>query len=84
VKATLDSAGELFDLRFYGSAERVVPAWWIGILDASGTLRRTEIASRPELSPLDLTLWLRPIVGLGIADELVRIAADEVAAPATN
>jgi hypothetical protein len=78
VKSAVNSDGEVFDLRFYGSAEMAVPAWWIGIFDSSGTLRRTDIASRPDLSPLDLTLWLRPIVGFGIADQLVRLVAEDV------
>ena len=70
---------EVYDLRFYGSDEMVVPAWWVGIFDDSGELRRTEIAPRTDLSPIDLTLWLRPIVGLDAAEELVRLIAEAVA-----
>ena len=69
----------MYDLRFYGSDEMVVPSWWIGVFDASGELRRTEIAPRTDLSPIDLTLWLRPIVGPDAAEELVRLIAEAVA-----
>jgi len=69
----------VYDLRFYGSDEMVVPSWWIGVFDASGELRRTEIAPRTDLSPIDLTLWLRPIVGPDAAEELVRLIAEAVA-----
>jgi hypothetical protein len=77
--ATVEVGTEVYDLRFYGSDEMVVPAWWVGIFDASGELRRTEIAPRTDLSPIDLTLWLRPIVGREAADELVRLIAEAVA-----
>ncbi len=69
----------MFDLRFYGSDEMVVPAWWVGVFDGSGELRRTEVAPRADLTPIDLTLWLRPIVGPDAADELVRLIAEAVA-----
>ncbi len=77
--ATVEVGAEVYDLRFYGSDEMVVPAWWVGVFDANGELRRTEIASRTDLSPIDLTLWLRPIVGLDAAEELVRLIAEAVA-----
>jgi hypothetical protein len=77
--ATVEVGTDVFDLRFYGSDEMVVPAWWIGVFDAAGELRRTEIASRTDLSPIDLTLWLRPIVGPDAAEELVRLIAEAVA-----
>jgi len=70
---------EVFDLRFYGSEEMLVPAWWIGVFDADGELRTTAIAPRTDLSPIDLTLWLRPIVGPEAAEELVRLVAEAVA-----
>lgn len=70
---------EVYDLRFYGSGEMLVPAWWVGIFDDTGELRRTEIAPRTDLSSIDLTLWLRPIVGRDAAEELVRLIAEAVA-----
>jgi len=84
IGATLDTGSEVFDLRFYGSEEMLVPAWWIGVFDASGELRKTAIASRTDLSPIDLTLWLRPIVGLEAAEELVRLVAEAVARKRTE
>ncbi len=77
--ATVEVGVDVFDLRFYGSDDMVVPAWWIGVFDASGELRRTEVAPRADLTPIDLTLWLRPIVGPDAADELVRLIAEAVA-----
>jgi hypothetical protein len=84
IGATLDTGAEVFDLRFYGSEEMLVPAWWIGVFDAGGELRKTAIASRTDLSPIDLTLWLRPIVGLDAAEELVRLVAEAVARKRTE
>jgi hypothetical protein len=77
--ATVELGTEVFDLRFYGSDEMLVPAWWIGVFDSSGELRKTAVSPRPDLSPIDLTLWLRPIVGLDAAEELVRLIAEAVA-----
>jgi hypothetical protein len=76
--ATVEIRGDVYDLRFYGSEEMVVPSWWVGVFDAAGELRRTEITPRTDLSPVDLTLWLRPIVGRDAADELVRLIAEAV------
>ena len=63
LEATVELGSEVYDLRFYGSDEMLVPAWWIGVFDSSGELRKTAVSPRPDLSPIDLTLWLRPIVG---------------------
>lgn len=79
LEATVELGTEVFDLRFYGSDEILVPAWWIGVFDTSGELRKTAVSPRPDLSPIDLTLWLRPIVGLDAAEELVRLIAEAVA-----
>jgi hypothetical protein len=82
VRATLEQGHELYDM--------VVPAWWIGVFDPSGGLRRTAVSPRPDLSPTELTLWLRPLVGRDLADELVRLVTEAVATtrgdrrPATN
>ena len=82
--ATVELGSEVFDLRFYGSEEMLVPAWWIGVFDSSGELRKTAVSPRPDLSPIDLTLWLRPIVGLDAAEELVRLIAEAVARKSTE
>jgi hypothetical protein len=79
LEATVEIGSDVFDLRFYGSDEMLVPAWWIGVFDGTGELRKTAVSSRPDLSPIDLTLWLRPIVGLDAAEELVRLIAEAVA-----
>jgi hypothetical protein len=77
--ATVEVGSELFDLRFYGSDEVLVASWWIGVFDESGELRTTAIAPRTDLSPSDLTAWLEPIVGLDVAERLVKSVADSVA-----
>lgn len=79
VRATLERGHELFDLRYYGSEDMVVPAWWLGVFDPSGGLRRTAVSPRPDLSPTELTLWLRPLVGRDVAEELVRLVTEAVA-----
>jgi hypothetical protein len=84
VRATLERGHELFDLRYYGSEDMVVPAWWIGVFDASGGLRRTAVSPRPDLSPTQLTLWLRPLVGMDVAEELVRLVTEAVATTRTG
>ncbi len=77
-KATVEVGSELFDLRFYGSEQVMVASWWIGVFDETGELRTTAIAPRTDLSPADLTRWLEPIVGLDVAERLVRSVADSV------
>jgi hypothetical protein len=77
--ATVEIGSEVFDLRFYGSDPLTAPAWWIGVFDPSGELRDAAVSSRPDLSTIDLTLWLRPIVGREAAEELVRLIAEAVA-----
>jgi hypothetical protein len=84
VRATLEWGHELFDLRYFGSEEMVVPAWWIGVFDATGGLRRTAVSPRPDLSPTELTLWLRPLVGFDLAEELVRLVTEAVATTRTE
>jgi hypothetical protein len=49
------------------------------VFDRSGELRTTAVSSGSDLSPIDLTLWLRPIVGHEPAEELVRLIAEAVA-----
>jgi hypothetical protein len=77
--ATVEVGSDVFDLRFYGSDELDHPAWWIGVFDRAGELRNAAVSARPDLSTIDLTLWLRPIVGHDAAEELVRLIAEAVA-----
>jgi hypothetical protein len=77
--ATLEIESEVWHLRFYGASELAAPVWWIGVSDRSGELRETAVSLRVDLSPIDLTLWLRPIVGHDAAEELVRLIAEDVA-----
>jgi hypothetical protein len=82
--ATVEVGSELFDLRFYSAEEVLVPSWWIGIFDDTGELRTTAIAPRTDLSPGDLTQWLMPIVGLEVAERLVKLVAESVARTRTE
>jgi hypothetical protein len=77
--ASVEIGSDVFDLRFYGSDELDHPAWWIGVFDRAGALQNAAVSARPDLSLIDLTLWLRPIVGHDAADELVRLITEAVA-----
>jgi hypothetical protein len=55
-----------------------VPAWWIGMVGESGERLRTAICPSTDLSPIELELWLRPIAGRDVAEELVRLVAEAV------
>jgi len=69
--------GYLYDLRWYGSADYVVPLWWLGFVDSvSGELERTEIFhSDPGGGPPALYRWLEDLTGHESAVHLVSAAA---------
>jgi hypothetical protein len=53
VTVTYETGSTSYDLRFYGSEEFTVPAWWIGMFDATRELRRTEVPTRPLWTSFD-------------------------------
>ena len=72
--------GYLYDLRWYGSADYVVPLWWIGFTDtASGELDRTEVFhSTNGTGPGALYRWLVGLTDPETAGRLVSSAASVV------
>jgi hypothetical protein len=80
IDVALEAGGCRYDLRLYGSDDTAVPAWWVGIFTGSGDVLRTAVSPSTDLSPIELELWLRPIVGRDVAEELVRLVAEAVSA----
>jgi hypothetical protein len=76
VHVTYDAGSHSYDLRFYGSNEFTVASWWIGISDSVGHLLGTAVCSDPGRTGAEVLQWLRPIVGVGIAERLVQLARD--------
>ena len=69
-----------YDLRFYGSAEFVVPGWWLGVTDPEGQLQRTEFLPSTG-GPVELCDWLEPITGPRQAALLVTLVNEPVVKP---
>jgi hypothetical protein len=67
-----------YELRLYGPDETTVPAWWIGMVSESGERGWTGVCPSTDLSPIELELWLRPLAGRDVAEELVRLVAEAV------
>jgi hypothetical protein len=80
VHVTLDQGSAHFELRFYGSEEFTVPAWWIGVFDAKGELRRTEVLPSIDRRPEDVRRWMEPITGPDVAGRLIRLAIEAIVA----
>jgi hypothetical protein len=78
IDVALEAGACRYDLRLYGPDDTAVPAWWVGIFTGSGDCLRTAVAPSTDLSPIELELWLRPIVGRDVAEELVRLVAEAV------
>ncbi len=76
ITVTYGTGSTSYDLRFYGSEEFTVPAWWIGMFDPTRELRRTEVFPGIGHAPEDVLLWLRPITGSEVARRLVRLAME--------
>jgi hypothetical protein len=80
IDVTLEAGSCRYDLRLYGSDETALPDWWVGVFTGSGECLRTAVSPSTDLSPIELELWLRPIVGRDVAEELVRLVAEAVSA----
>jgi hypothetical protein len=50
----------------------------VGTFTDSGECLGTAVSPSTDLSPIELELWLRPIVGRDVAEELVRLVAEAV------
>jgi hypothetical protein len=78
IRVTASEAGHLYDLRWYGARDFVVPVWWLGISDeATGDLDRTDVHHPANALPGDLFRWLVPIVGNATARQLISLAASK-------
>ncbi len=76
IRVTWREAGYLYDLRWYGSSDFIIPVWWIGIVDLeTDELDRTEVHHPVNALPGGLFRWLVPIVGNAIARQLISLAA---------
>jgi hypothetical protein len=80
LRVTWRSSGCLYDLRWYGSADYVVPLWWIGFVDPdSGEPYRTEVFhSDTDTGPGPLHRWLVDVTDHDTAARLVRAVAAAV------
>jgi hypothetical protein len=78
IDVALEAGACRYDLRLCGSDDTAVPAWWVGVFTGSGDCLRTAVSLSTDLSPIELELWLRPIVGRDVAEELVRLVAEAV------
>jgi hypothetical protein len=85
IRVTCQTAGWIYDLRWYGSPEYVVPMWWFGLVDAtSGELDRTEVFhSAGDGDPGALYHWLVLMAGQEVAGRLVAAAARAIGSPST-
>ena len=76
IRVTWVESGYLFDLRWYGTSDFIVPVWWLGIVDVvTEELNRTEVLHPTSGSPGAVFRWLVPIVGHDVARQLVTLAA---------
>ncbi len=71
---TVEENSRLFDLRYYSSEEYLVPAWWLGVVDAEGDLQRTAVLAGSDRRPVEVFDWLKPMVGAEAAARLVELA----------
>jgi hypothetical protein len=78
IEVALEVGTYRYDLRLYGSDEMALPAWWLGMFADPGECLGTAVSPSTDLSPIELELWLRPIVGRDVAEELVRLVAEAV------
>jgi hypothetical protein len=75
IRVTWGEPGYLYDLRWYGSPDFIVPVWWIGIIEKdTGELDRTDVLNPVSELPDDVFRWLVPITGENVARQLVSLA----------
>jgi hypothetical protein len=79
IRVTWGEPGYLYDLRWYGASEFIVPVWWIGIVDSETTaLERTEVLHPASELPGEVFRWLVPIVGQSVARQLISLVTAAV------
>ncbi len=67
----------LYELRWYGTDDYVIPLWWIGIVDqGTNQLDKTEVLHPTKRVPGEVFRWLVPIVGQDVAGKLISLAAE--------
>lgn len=78
IRVTYDQSGYLYDLRWYGASDFIVPVWWLGIVDTkTDQLDRTEVLHPTSNLPAEVFHWLMPLVGQSAAGQLISLAAAE-------
>jgi hypothetical protein len=76
IRVTWSDPACLYDLRWYGAPDFIVPLWWIGIVDAeTGELERTEVLHPTSELPGELFRWLVPFAGQDTARRLISLVA---------
>ena len=84
IRVLCETDAAVYDLRYYGSEEFLVPQWWIGVSDPDGELRLTAVSPGQSGSPEGLKRWLRSMVGPAVEGHLVRLVAREIALASTH
>ena len=76
IRVTWGESGYLYDLRWYGASDFIVPVWWLGIVDlGTDQLDRTEVLHPTSNLPGEVFRWLVPMVGQNAARQLISLAA---------
>jgi hypothetical protein len=76
IRVTWSESERLYDLRWYGAPDFIVPVWWLGIVDMeTDELDRTEVLHPESARPGELFRWLVPIAGNTVARQLISLAA---------
>jgi hypothetical protein len=78
LRVTWRTPAGVYELRWYGSPEYVVPMWWLGLIDPrTGRLDRTEVFHAVgDPGPDALFHWLVSVVGVEVAWQLVSAATE--------
>ena len=78
IRVTRSESGYVYDLRWYGALDFIVPVWWLGIVDrGTGDLDRTDVLHPANEVPGEVFRWPVPIVGQGVARQLVTLVASQ-------
>jgi hypothetical protein len=76
IRVVWRESGYLYELRWYGTPDFIVPVWWLGITEMeTEELTRTEVLHPTAGRPGAVFRWLFPIVGQDVARQLVTRAA---------
>ncbi len=76
IRVTCVDLRYLYELRWYGTSDFIVPVWWLGIVDReTDQLDRTEVLHPTSQLPGEVFRWLVPILGHRVDRELISLAA---------